>query len=143
MLDRAKQNGIEIYVYSGYRPFEEQAALKGQYAVTYGEGTANQFSADQGYSEHQLGTTVDLITPGIGGTLQGFDGTEAYAWLKDNAHRYGFTLSYPKENGYYIFEPWHWRFVGIGLAADLYNSGRNFYDLEQREIDEYLVDIFE
>lgn len=143
MLGAAKNAGIDMYVFSAYRPFDEQQALKGQYTVTYGAGTANQFSADQGYSEHQLGTTVDLITTGIGGTLSGFEKTQAYQWLVDNAYRYGFVLSYPKDNSYYVFEPWHWRFVGIKLATDLHNAGKYFYDLDQREIDQYLVNIFD
>ncbi|MCK5059740.1 MAG: D-alanyl-D-alanine carboxypeptidase family protein [Candidatus Pacebacteria bacterium] len=143
MLNQAKQSGVELYIFSAYRSFDEQEALKEQYAVTYGEGTANQFSADQGYSEHQLGTAVDIITTGIGGTLDGFDETSAYQWLLQNAHRYGFILSYPDNNSYYIFEPWHWRFVGVKLATDIHSTGKHFYDLEQREIDEYLVSIFD
>jgi len=143
MLDRAKQDGIDLYVYSAFRPFSEQQALKKNYSVTYGEGTANQFSADQGYSEHQLGTTVDLITTGIGGTLDGFETTTAYQWLKNNAHQYGFVLSYPENNSFYVFEPWHWRYVGVTLATDLKNQNKHFYDLDQRDIDEYLVSIFD
>lgn len=143
MLKAAKNDGIELYVYSAYRSFNEQEALKGQYTVTYGAGTANQFSADQGYSEHQLGTTVDLITTGIGGTVEGFDNTAAYTWLQNNAHKYGFIMSYPENNDFYVFEPWHWRFVGRELAQDLHSSGKSFYDLEQREIDGYLVNLFD
>jgi len=143
MLDAAEAAGIEIYVYSAYRSFDEQSALKGAYTVTYGAGTANQFSADQGYSEHQLGTTVDLITPGIGGTLNGFENTPAYSWLISNADAYGFALSYPKNNDFYIYEPWHWRFVGTNLASKIKNSGQSFYEMEQRDIDEYLVSIFD
>ena len=86
---------------------------------------------------------MDLITTGIGGTLAGFDDTETYNWLLQNAHKFGFTLSYPKNNGYYIYEPWHWRFVGVQLATDLKNQNKNFYDMNQRDIDEYLVNIFD
>lgn len=143
MIDDAKAAGVTIYVFSAYRSFNEQGALKGQYSVTYGAGTANTFSADQGYSEHQLGTTVDFITSGLSGQLEGFDGTKAYQWLQANAHRYGFTLSYPKNNKFYVYEPWHWRFVGVKLATYLYNEKQNFYDVDQRKIDEYLVSVFE
>ena len=143
MLKASKSDNLEIYVYSAFRSFEEQNALKGLYTVAYGAGTANQFSADQGYSEHQLGTTIDLITPGIGGTVEGFDGTEAYQWLLNNAHKYGFVMSYPEGNDSYIFEPWHWRFVGVELATYLHNNQKGFYDLDQREIDKYLVNLFE
>ncbi len=143
LIDDAKASGVTMYVQSAYRSFNEQSALKSDYKIVYGAGTANSFSADQGYSEHQLGTTVDLIAPGLGGALDGFDNTKAYTWLLSNAYRYGFVLSYPKDNKFYVFEPWHWRFVGIKLATDLHNQGKNFYDLDQRTIDTYLVNFFD
>jgi D-alanyl-D-alanine carboxypeptidase len=142
LLNAAKNSGIELYVKSAYRSFDEQGALKNNYSVTYGTG-ANAFSADQGYSEHQLGTTVDFITTGLGGQLQGFHGTNAYTWLQNNAHLYGFILSYPQGNAFYIFEPWHWRYVGVPLASYLYTNKKSFYDLDQREIDTYLVTIYD
>src|SRR3989344_626010 len=132
LLDRAKRDNVELFVDSAYRSFEEQSALKSRYKVTYGAGSANQFSADQGYSEHQLGTTVDFITTGTGGQLDGFEKTKAYEWLLANAARYGFTLSYPSGNQYYVFEPWHWRFVGTDLAEDLQDEKAHFYDWDQR-----------
>lgn len=143
LIDGAKSSNVTLYVFSAYRSFNEQSALKKEYKITYGAGTANAFSADQGYSEHQLGTTVDLITPGLGGVLDGFDATTAYIWLENNAYRYGFIMSYPKNNSFYVFEPWHWRYVGIKLATDLHNQGKNFYDLDQRTIDTYLVNFFD
>ena len=143
MIDNAKDNNIEIYVSSSFRSFSEQSSLKTNYSVIYGAGTANQFSADQGYSEHQLGTAVDLTTTGLNGGLDGFDKTEAYTWLNKNAYKYGFVLSYPKDNKFYIFEPWHWRFVGVKLAKYLHNQDKNFYDLDQRDIDKYLVNLFD
>jgi D-alanyl-D-alanine carboxypeptidase len=143
MIDDAKKAGINIYAFSAYRSFNEQQALKGQYSVTYGAGSANSFSADQGYSEHQLGTTLDFMTQGLNGNLDGFENTKAYQWLSDNAFRYGFIMSYPKNNKFYVFEPWHWRFVGVELAIDLHNKKINFYDMDQRAIDEYLVSIFD
>lgn len=142
MVDAAKADGVDLWVVSAYRSFETQAQLKGAYTVTYGSG-ANAFSADQGFSEHQLGTTVDFTTKGLGGGLDGFSSTPAFTWLKDNAHEYGFTLSYPDGNAYYVYEPWHWRFVGEDLAEDLKRDGATFYDWDQRKIDGYLVKIFD
>lgn len=142
MIDDALDDGVKIWVSSAYRSFNEQASLKGAYTASYGSG-ANAFSADQGYSEHQLGTTLDFTGEGIGGRLDGFDTTEAFTWLEDNAHKYGFTLSYPKGNQYYIYEPWHWRFVGEDLASDLRKDDAHFYDWEQRKIDTYLISIFD
>ena len=143
LLDSAKSNNIDLYVKSAYRSFNDQSSLKSYYKVVYGAGTANSFSADQGYSEHQLGTTIDFLTTGIGGNLDNFDGTSAYNWLVNNAYKFGFILSYPKNNNYYISEPWHWRFVGTKLSTDLHNRNLNFYDLDQRDIDEYLLSIFD
>ncbi len=142
MLEDAKDDGIDLWVASAYRSFDTQAQLKGAYTITYGSG-ANAFSADQGFSEHQLGTTIDFTTSGLSGGLTGFENTEAYEWMLDNAHKYGFTLSYAEDNQYYVFEPWHWRFVGTDLAKDLERKGDTFYDWEQREIDSYLIKIFD
>lgn len=143
MIEAAEDDKVTIDVASAYRSFGQQAELKGQYSVTYGTSAANRFSADQGYSEHQLGTTVDLTTPEIGGGLDGFQGTEAFEWLKENAYRYGFVLSYPEGNAYYVYEPWHWRFVGEDLARYLHKKKINFYDMDQRDIDSYLGEIFD
>lgn len=142
MIDDAKADGVDLWVVSAFRSFDTQAELKAGYTVTYGAG-ANAFSADQGYSEHQLGTTVDFTTRGLGGGLTGFAQTDAYAWLMEHAHRYGFVLSYPEGNDYYIFEPWHWRFVGRDLARDLHRDEKYFYDLDQRTLDSYLISIFD
>ncbi len=142
MLKDALEDDIKIWVTSAYRSFDEQKYLKGAYTVAYGSG-ANTFSADQGYSEHQLGTTLDLTTEGLGGGINGFENTPGYTWLQGNAHKYGFILSYPKGNAYYMFEPWHWRFVGTELAKELHSSGKSFYDIDQREIDSYLISLFD
>ncbi len=143
LIDDAKKDGVDLKIISAFRSFYDQASVKHGHVVTYGAGTANQFSAEQGYSEHQLGTTVDFTTPETGANFSLFKNTEAYEWLQDNAHRYGFTLSYPENNTYYQFEPWHWRFVGEKLAKKLHRDGEYFYDMDQREINEYLVEIFD
>ncbi len=144
MLATAKSAGVNFYVASAYRSFSRQQQIKSDYAVTYGEGTANTFSADQGYSEHQLGTTADFIKSGSGGELsEDFENSDAFTWLTQNAYKYGFTLSYPKGNSHYVYEPWHWRFVGVKLATHLHNNNKGFYDLDQRDIDTYLANLFD
>lgn len=143
MLTAASSSNATMYVASAYRSFGTQAALKSEYVMTYGEG-ANTFSADQGYSEHQLGTTVDLITTGMGGELTtDFAKTDAFKWLQANAYKYGFEMSYPEGNSYYQYEPWHWRFVGVKLTNYLHKNSMNFYDMDQRAIDAYLPDLFD
>ncbi len=143
MIDDASQAKMKLQILSAYRSFETQSTLKSTYKVTYGAGTANQFSADQGYSEHQLGTATDLTTPTIGSALNSFSKTNEYKWLTENAYKYGFILSYPANNTYYQFEPWHWRFVGVALATTLHNTQKYFYDLDQREINKYIVNFFD
>ena len=143
LLEDAQDDQIDLRILSAYRSFDTQASIKQNYVTTYGATAANTFSADQGYSEHQLGTTVDFTTPEIGVSLSKFKSTEGYKWLQDNAHRYGFTLSYPEDNTYYQFEPWHWRFVGKELAKDLQKDDQHFYDLSQRVLNTYLINLFD
>jgi LAS superfamily LD-carboxypeptidase LdcB len=143
LLRAAEEDGVDLRVVSAYRSFETQAILKGSYTVRYGSG-ANAFSADQGYSEHQLGTTLDFTTETLGaGWTNSFDSSPGFSWLEDNAYKYGFILSYPKGNAYYVYEPWHWRYVGEGLARELHEDGKVFYDLDQRTLDEYLIEFFD
>lgn len=142
MLKTARSQGMNLLVASAYRSYGTQGSLKANYKVTYGAGTANKFSAEQGFSEHQLGTTLDFTTPKLGAALTGFDSTPEFTWLVNNAHLYGFVMSYPKGNTYYIYEPWHWRYVGVDLASRLKREGKYFYDLDQRVIDEYLLLLF-
>jgi len=142
MIQAADREDIDLKVISAYRSFDEQNDLKGQFTQVYGSG-ANTFSADQGFSEHQLGTTVDLTIEEVGGTFTSFSETEAYEWLLENAWRYGFILSYPEDNSFYVFEPWHWRFVGEDLARHLDRDDDTFYTMEQREINKYLLNFFD
>lgn len=141
MLKKAGENDTDLLVISAYRSFGEQIGLKSSYLMVYGKG-ANSFSADQGYSEHQLGTTVDLTTSKTGDAYASFEKTQTYQWILQNAHKYGFILSYPENNTYFQFEPWHWRFVGKDLAGKLHEENKYFYELDQRLLDTYLLSIF-
>lgn len=142
LLEEAEDDDIDLRIISAFRSFDEQAELKGAFTVQYGSG-ANAFSADQGFSEHQLGTTVDLTTVELGDNFTAIEQTEAFEWLQDNAYKYGFVMSYPPDNAFYIYEPWHWRFVGKELARDLHRDDEFLYDLDQRDIDQYLVEMFD
>ena len=142
MVEDVNEDGLTLRVLSAFRSFDSQVSIKNGYKITYGTG-ANQFSADQGYSEHQLGTTIDFTTENTGTLLPSFENTDEYKWLTNNAYRYGFILSYPKGNVYYQYEPWHWRFVGVVLATKLHDERGNFYDLDQRDINPYLINIFD
>lgn len=143
MLEAGTRADINIKIISAYRSFGDQSSLKSTYKTLYGSG-ANTFSADQGYSEHQLGTTVDLDRESSTGALvTSFETTKTFEWLTLNAYKYGFVLSYPKGNKYYQYEPWHWRFVGLELAKKLHEDGKYFYEMDQREIFTYLANFFD
>jgi len=142
MIKDAEDDNISLEILSAYRSFQYQQQIKQTYVTMYGSG-ANKFSADQGYSEHQLGTTVDFTNKTIGSSLSLFENTEEFKWLEKRAYKHGFVLSYPKNNSFYQYEPWHWRFVGKDLAKYLHKNDLYFYDLDQRDIDEYLIEIFE
>jgi LAS superfamily LD-carboxypeptidase LdcB len=140
MFRQMASSGLKPRVVSAYRSFTYQKSLKAKYTEQFGSG-ANTFSADQGFSEHQLGTTADITH--FVDEMELFDKTGEYAWMQQNAHKYGFVLSYPKDNGHYTFEPWHWRFVGTALATRLHGEGKHFYDLSQRDINKYLLNMFD
>ncbi|MFA6254388.1 MAG: M15 family metallopeptidase [Candidatus Paceibacterota bacterium] len=142
LLQAASSSGLILKIDSAYRSFGTQGTLKAKYSVTYGTG-ANKFSADQGYSEHQLGTAVDFLAATSTSLSVNFASTKEGEWLKANAYKYGFVMSYPQNNDYYQYEPWHWRYVGVSLATMLHNENKYFYDLLQRTIDQYLVNIFD
>ncbi|MGB9609030.1 MAG: D-alanyl-D-alanine carboxypeptidase family protein, partial [Minisyncoccia bacterium] len=88
LLSDADMNGLKLKIISAYRSFVEQRNLKSEYNIVYGSG-ANKFSADQGYSEHQLGTTVDFTTNDLGANFSNFAKTKEYNWLLNNAYKYG------------------------------------------------------
>lgn len=143
LMEAAEDDDVDLKIVSGYRSFDEQGVVKGLHTQVYGSG-ANAFSADQGYSEHQLGTTIDFSSPAISNLLtEGFDQTEEFKWLEANAHKYGFILSYPEGNSFYVYEPWHWRFVSTELAEDIDRKDTSFYEMEQREINSYLLEFFD
>lgn len=70
-----------------------------------------------GCSENGAGLSVDIISASAG-----FASTDEYKWLVDNAHKYGFVLRYPEDKTEItgmIYQPWHWRYVGIEVAEEM------------------------
>ena len=125
LWEAAREEGIEIKVISAYRSYDTQTKLFQDYAAAHGEEAANRFSARPGQSEHQLGTTVDF-----GGTpsdqYQSFADTPQGKWLAEHAHEFGFVMSYPpgsEEITGYIYEPWHFRYIGVEEAREWKESG--------------------
>ena len=106
--------------------------------------SCGRLCAATGASDHHTGLTCDLIDP-VYGTVLDTDTIETHIewqWLKANSYKYGFIDRFPEawaggpmseplnvdENGSTgLFEPWHYRYVGVKNATDIatgkYNNG--------------------
>ena len=120
MFKTGKNQGVNLIVLSAYRSYKDQEKVFADWAVKYGSRVTRMFSALPGHSEHQLGTALDLTSPQImQGESNNFADTLESKWLKRNAAKFGFVLSYPegkeKVTGY-IYEPWHYRYIGVKNA---------------------------
>lgn len=124
MFDAARADGFILQVNSSFRSYQTQADTYNYWVQTYGKDQADRTSARAGHSEHQLGTTADVGARGQ--FLEDFIGTAEADWLAENSWKYGFIISYPegKEDVTgYAYEPWHVRYVGKDVAADVHSSG--------------------
>lgn len=106
----ASADGIMIELVSAFRSIERQVGIiRNKLAQGLSIDTILTLSAPPGYSEHHSGCAIDINTPGCRPTEEEFDGTQAFAWLNAHAGRFGFSLSYPRNNALgFIYEPWHW-----------------------------------
>ncbi len=109
----ARKAGVELSVESAYRSYDAQGRTFDSLVEAYGRAFALESAARPGHSEHQLGTTLD------------FAGNDK--WLTDNAWRFGFVLSYPRDASpaltCYKPESWHYRYFGRDRAAAIHASG--------------------
>ncbi len=132
MFKAAAREGHSLAVISAYRSAHTQALLTAFYLRTAGKaGLAG--IAEAGHSEHQLGTTVDLSGKSVGysGPTDRFGTAPEGIWLAEHSYKFGFILSYPKgKDTGYIYEPWHFRYVGVDVAKDIFE--------EKMTIQEYL-----
>ena len=121
MFADAKALGLNIYLSSGFRSYSTQKNIYNNYVSRDGQAQADTYSARPGHSEHQTGLAFD-----VNQIDNSFDNTPEAIWLSNNCYKYGFILRYPKgkdnETGY-MYESWHFRYVGTELAEKLYNNG--------------------
>ena len=121
------ETGLGMTSQSAFRSYESQQSVYAGWVSSLGQEAADLTSARPGHSEHQTGLSIDISADPANCSLdQCFADTAQGQWLAANAWRFGFTLRYP--NGYtpitgYEFEPWHYRYVGLELAAELHNTG--------------------
>ena len=150
MLDDMKVAGItNVTVTSAYRTYDYQKRLFNNYIAeeakanpTWSEEKVKEqvltYSAEPGTSEHQTGLCVDLFTNEMEGLYnygseteknpwdKGFAETDAYEWLCENAHKYGFILRFPEDKTDvtgYSYESWHYRYVGVEHATKIHEKG--------------------
>jgi D-alanyl-D-alanine carboxypeptidase len=128
MVRAARAAGARLAVQSAFRSYSTQKSTFAYWSRVSGYSAALKSSARAGHSEHQLGTTVDFRSYGGSAPWYYSDwgNTKAGAWLKKNAWKYGFIMSYPKGKASvtcYAYEPWHYRYVGRPVAAKVRSSG--------------------
>ncbi len=141
MYTAAKQDGIILTPYSAYRSYERQKNNYNHLTETYmadynlsREEAAKKAATvilPPGTSEHNLGLCMDICN-----VYDSFVNQKEYTWLTENAYRYGFILRYPKgkeDVTGIVFEPWHWRYVGVEWAKQIRDSGlclEEFLDMQ-------------
>ncbi len=138
MYEEAVANGVGFRIQSSYRSFSVQKRVKADHVARFGQEVSDRRSARAGHSEHQTGLAVDLTTASGQCSINVcFADTPEGAWLADNAWRYGFIIRYVEgktDITGYVFEPWHFRFVGKELAEELWRLGNptleEFFGLE-------------
>ena len=135
MFAQAKADGISLVMNSAHRTIEYQQGLYNrsiQSHIANGKTEeqaivlTEQYYAYPGCSEHHTGLAVDITTAVYQVLDDGFDKTPAFAWLSENARNYGFILRYPYDKVDITkinYEPWHYRYVGVEYANEIYASG--------------------
>ena len=124
MADDARKEGLTLLITTAYRNYNFQATLYNNYVKQDGKEQADTYSARPGYSEHQLGYSADL-TNKERVSFGEFKNTKEFAWLKNNAYKYGFIIRYTEANQYitgYVPESWHYRYVGEDIAKYIYEN---------------------
>lgn len=110
MVDAAASDGVILLIVSGFRGFDYQARLIRK-KINAGQIVSDilRVNAAPGFSEHHTGRAVDIATPGSRPLMEEFEDSDAFRWLVENAARFGFSMSYPRDNPFgFIYEPWHW-----------------------------------
>ena len=126
MFADAKSQDIHLFAVSGYRSYQRQDDNFHNKVNKIGEEAAAKIVAYPGNSEHQTGLAMDISSQSANFKLtEQFGGTPEGKWLMENAHRFGYILRYPKGletiTGY-NYEPWHYRYVGLKAAAEIYKN---------------------
>ena len=124
LMTQARADGVGIVPISGFRTVAYQEMLFNKAVAKYGsEKAAERWVARPGNSEHHTGYAIDLgdEKDPASDVEASFELTEAFHWLQPNASRFGFEMSFPRNNLVGVnYEPWHWRFVGTPEAKQVF-----------------------
>jgi LAS superfamily LD-carboxypeptidase LdcB len=127
LVDAAAADGYRIWTVSPYRSYDRQEAIYNSYVRWHGREEADTYSARPGWSEHQTGLAVDVAVRGQ--SYGDFEGTPECEWMRGHAHEFGFILRYGEGAEYitgYMYEPWHYRYVGVEAATYIYENDLTF-----------------
>lgn len=119
MREAARRDGVVLEAVSGYRNHDYQLGIFARKRAR-GEPVDRilRVNAAPGYSEHHSGLALDISAPGEPAAEESFESTAAFSWLQDKAARYGFHMSYPRDNPHgIVYEPWHWCFAPARTGA--------------------------
>ncbi len=110
MKRAALEDAVELLMVSGFRSISYQVDLiRNKLAAGQAIEAILKVNAAPGFSEHHTGHAIDIATPGFRPLTEDFEQSDAFAWLAGNAARFGFRMSYPRDNAYgFCYEPWHW-----------------------------------
>jgi D-alanyl-D-alanine carboxypeptidase len=138
MASAARAAGARLSVRSAYRSYATQVTTFQSWVNLHGWAVAVKESARPGHSEHQLGTTLDFQSYGgpAPWDVSDWATSKAGAWMKANAWKYGFVMTYPKGKTSvtcYVYEPWHYRYLGKARAAQVRASGLTLREFLWRE----------
>lgn len=123
----SKKLGYNIIARSSFRDYSSQETLYKKEEKINGKEQTDKVIARPGHSEHQLGLSLDIDL--YRKKYEKFEDTDEYKWLVDNSYKYGFILRYPKEKENvtgYLYEPWHFRYVGEKIAKYIYENNITF-----------------
>ncbi len=136
MMDDCRAAGNNPFICSSYRTTEKQQYLFNNkiYRLVYEEGVdpalapaiAAQSVAVPGTSEHQLGLAADIIDYDFPYLNEDQESRPTQIWLMEHCWEYGFILRYPNDKSEItgiIYEPWHYRYVGVEAAQEIHELG--------------------
>lgn len=134
MLSDCEEYGLRPEVCSGFRSLSDQAKLfenkiERVMAAGHGREDAERIAATEvarpGTSEHHTGLAVDIIDRDYPVLDETQEQRPTQQWLLENSWKYGFVLRYPTgktDITGIIYEPWHYRYVGVDAAKIMYEQ---------------------